>query len=295
VTGFRVYVVVVDGLKPDEVALMPFLSSLAVGVRWQTPGMPTALVTGATSGIGAAFARRLAARGDDLVLVARTEPRLVEMRNSLAPTGVAVELLPADLASDEGCALVEARVGQGVDLLVNNAGLGIRGSFTQLAREDEEHQLRLNVRAVMRLTHAALPAMLARGGGDVINVSSVAGYVPRAGGASYTASKAYVTALSESLHLEYAPQGVRVLALCPGFTRTEFHSRGEIDVSGIPERMWLTADEVVAAGLRDLARGRPVSVPGAAYKAIVAGSRIVPPALRVAVMRRAPRSIASRR
>jgi uncharacterized protein len=256
--------------------------------------MPTALVTGATSGIGAAFVRLLAARGYDLVLVARTEARLVETRDALAGRGGPVELLVADLADEGDCARVEARVAQGVDLLVNNAGLGLNGTFTEISRDDEEHQLRLNVRSVMRLTHAALPAMLARGGGDVINVSSVAGFIPRAGGASYTASKAYVTALSESLHLEFAPQGVRVMALCPGFTRTEFHSRADIDTSGIPNRLWLSADDVAAAGLRDLHRGRPVSVPGATYKAIVAGSRLASPGLRAAVMRRTPRRIAGR-
>lgn len=255
--------------------------------------MPTALVTGATSGIGAAFVRRLASRGYDLVLVARDEARLAEARESLGASG-SVELLPADLADDGGCARVEARVGQGVDLLVNSAGLGINGTFTDLPREEEEHQLRLNVRAVMRLTHAALPAMLARGGGDIVNVSSVAGFIPRPGGASYTASKAYVTALSEALHLEFSPQGVRVMALCPGFTRTEFHSRADIDISGIPNRLWLSADDVAAAGLRDLERGRPVSVPGVAYKAIVAGSRLAPPGLRLAVMTRLPRRIVGR-
>jgi short-subunit dehydrogenase len=215
--------------------------------------MPTALVTGATAGIGAAFARQLAARGTDLVLVARDEARLRALADTLP---VDVEVLPADLASDDGCARVEWRCGEGVDLLVNNAGLGTKGAFHEVERADEEHLLRLNVRAVMRLTHAALPPMLARGSGAVLNVSSVAGFAPGSRAATYSASKAWVTNFSESLHLQYADQGVRVLALCPGFTRTEFHSRAEMDVSGVPGVLWLDADDVVRTGLRDLEAGK---------------------------------------
>ncbi len=251
--------------------------------------MPTALVTGATAGIGAAFARRLAARGDDLVLVARDADRL---RALAAELPVAVEVLPADLATDEGTARVEARLGEGVDLLVNNAGLGNPGAFDVTPREAEEHLLRLNVRAVMRLAHAALPPMLERGSGsgEIVNVSSMAGFAPGARGATYSASKAWVTNFSESLHLQYGPRGVRVLALCPGFTRTEFHERAQMDVSGIPERLWLDADEVVATGLSDLARGRSRSIPGAAYKALAVASRLLP----VSATQRGVRAVRSR-
>jgi uncharacterized protein len=245
--------------------------------------MPTALITGATAGIGAAFARQLAARGHDLVLVARDESRLRALADDL-PT--AVEVLPADLASDVGCALVEGRCVAGVDLLVNNAGLGTKGAFHQVPLEDEERMLRLNVRAVLRLTHAALPPMLDRGSGAVLNVSSVAGFFAGSRGATYSASKAWVTNFSQSLHLQYGGQGVRVLALCPGFTRTEFHERAEMDVSGIPERLWLTADEVVAAGLRDLDGGKVLSVPGAQYKALVAGGRLIPSSVQAGIIRR---------
>ena len=244
--------------------------------------MPTALVTGATAGIGAAFARQLAARGTDLVLVARDEGRLRALADTLP---VDVEVLPADLASDDGCARVEWRCGEGVDLLVNNAGLGTKGAFHEVERADEEHLLRLNVRAVMRLTHAALPPMLARGSGAVLNVSSVAGFAPGSRAATYSASKAWVTNFSESLHLQYADQGVRVLALCPGFTRTEFHSRAEMDVSGVPGVLWLDADDVVRTGLRDLEAGKPLSVPGAQYKAIVVASRLLPTSVRSGVVR----------
>ncbi|GAC1441905.1 MAG: SDR family oxidoreductase [Mycobacteriales bacterium] len=239
--------------------------------------MPTALVTGATAGIGAAFVRALTARGYDLVLVARDEARLRAMH--------AGEVLAADLADEQGCALVEKRCAGGVDLLVNNAGVGTRGAFDSVAIVHEEQMLRVNVRAVMRLTHAALPPMVARGTGAIVNVSSVAGFAPGARGATYSASKAWVTNFSESLHLQYADRGVRVLALCPGFTRTEFHERAEMDVSGLPARLWLDADRVVADCLADLDKGKALSVPGLHYKALVAASRVIPPGLRASVTR----------
>ncbi|MBC7372975.1 MAG: SDR family oxidoreductase [Frankiales bacterium] len=247
--------------------------------------MTTAMVTGATAGIGAEFARQLAARGHDLVLVARDAARLDSAARQLRTYGVAVEVLPADLACDDGCARVEWRCGEGLDVLVNNAGLGTKGAFHEVDRNDEEHLLRLNVRAVMRLTHAALPVMVARGAGSIVNVSSVAGFAPGARAATYSASKAWVTNFSESLHLQYADSGVRVLALAPGFTRTEFHSRAEMDTSGIPDRMWLQADAVVRAALADLDAGRSLSVPGAQYKAIVAATRLVPPSVQRVVLR----------
>jgi len=247
--------------------------------------MTTALVTGATAGIGAAFARQLAGRGHGLVLVARDTARLESAAVQLRTYGVQVEVLTADLASDEGCARAEWRCGEGIGLLVNNAGLGTKGAFHEVDRDAEEHLLRLNIRSVMRLTHAALPSMVERGTGAIVNVSSVAGFSPGTRSATYSASKAWVTNFSESLHLQYAPQGVKVLALAPGFTRTEFHSRAEMDVGGIPERMWLSADEVVRTALADLDRGRSLSVPGAQYKAIVAATRIIPPSAQRAIVR----------
>lgn len=247
--------------------------------------MTTALVTGATAGIGAEFARQLAARGHDLVIVARDTARLESAATQLRAYGVAVEVLPADLADDDGCARIEWRCGEGVDVLVNNAGLGTTGAFHEVDRDSEEHLLRLNVRAVLRLTHAVLPQMVARGSGSIVNVSSVAGFAPGARAATYSASKAWVTNFSESLHLQYAEQGVRVLALCPGFTRTEFHSRADMDVSGVPDRMWLAATDVVRTALADLDAGRSLSVPGAQYKAIVAATRVVPPSVQRAVLK----------
>lgn len=247
--------------------------------------MTSALVTGATAGIGASFARRLAGLGHDLVLVARDEARLESAAQQLRSYGVAVEVLAADLADDAGCARVEGRCAQGVDLLVNNAGLGTKGAFHEVDLDHEEHMLRVNVRAVMRLTHAALPSMVARRSGAIVNVSSVAGFAPGARAVTYSASKAWVTNFSESLHLQYAGQGVKVLALCPGFTRTEFHSRAEMDTSGIPDRLWLDADQVVRTALHDLERGRSLSVPGGQYKAIVTATRVIPPGVQRTVLR----------
>ena len=251
--------------------------------------MTTALVTGATAGIGAAFARALAVRGYDLVLVARDTARLDSAALQLRTYGVQVEVLTADLADGDGCARVEWRCGEGLYLLVNNAGRGTRGAFHEVPREEEEHLLRLNVRAPMRLTHAALPAMVERGSGAIVNVSSVAAFTPGTRAPTYSASKAWLTNFSESLHLQYAEHGVRVLALCPGFTRTEFHQRAEMDISGIPDRMWLDADDVVRTALHDLERGRALSVPGTQYKTAVVASRVVPPSIQRVVLRRLQR------
>jgi len=259
------------------------------------PARSTALVTGATAGIGAALARELAASGHDLVLVARDATRLESAAAQLRTYGVQVEVLPADLADDEGCARVEARCAAGVDLLVNNAGLGNNGSFHEIDLAHEEHLLRVNVRAVLRLTHAALPGMLERGRGSVLNVSSVAGFLPDSGGGTYGASKAWVTNFSQSLRLAYAERGVQVLALCPGLTRTEFHERAGIDVSNAPSWLWLDADDVARTALADLAAGRPLSIPGRQYQAYVAVARIFGPGLGQDIVTRVKGRVRARR
>lgn len=236
--------------------------------------MPTALVTGATAGIGEAFARRLAADGLDLVLVARDGERLERRAAELRDTyRVSVEVLPADLATDEGLAVAEERVRRGVALLVNNAGFGQRGKFLDVPLEDELTMLRVHCEAVLRLTYAALPHMIEQGRGGIVNVASVAAFFSRG---TYGASKAWVVSFSHGVATDVAGKGVRVMALCPGYTRTEFHQRAGMDVSAIPEMLWLDKDQVVEAAMRDLRRGVQVSVPSPQYKAVVGVGRLLP-------------------
>ncbi len=237
----------------------------------------TALVTGPTAGIGLAFARRLAATGHHLVLVARDEQRLRDVADDLRREhGVEVEVLAADLADRAALARVEARVAdpdRPVDLLVNNAGFGLKHPFLENDIEDEQAMLDVLVTAVLRLSHAALGPMVARRDGAIVNVSSVAGYLPRG---TYSAAKAYVTALSEWADLTYRDRGVRVMALLPGFTRTEFHGRMDVGPDSAPSWMWLDADRLVADALADLERGRTISVPSKRYKVLAAVARYTP-------------------
>ena len=237
----------------------------------------TALVTGPTSGIGAAFARRLAQRGYDLVLVARDERRLRELAADLERDhGVATEVIVADLADRAALAGVEKRVAdpaRPVDLLVNNAGFGHKRPFLDNTVEDEQQMLDVLVTAVLRLSHAALGAMVERGSGSIVNVSSVAGFLSRG---TYGAAKAYVTSMSQWADATYRGRGVRVMALCPGFTRTEFHARMGVRRGSAPSFLWLDADRLVRDALADLDRGKPVSVPGKRYKVLVAVGRHLP-------------------
>jgi len=248
---------------------------------------PTALVTGSTSGIGAAFAERLASRGHDLVLVARSVDRLDQQAADLRHRyGGDVQVLPADLSDPEQCLRVEHRLDDAsrpVAMLVNNAGFGTNKAFARNTVESEENQLDVLVRAVLRLTHAAVPAMVARGAGSVVNVSSVSGWIP---GGTYSAAKAWVTVFTEGLAAELAGTGVRATVVCPGFVRTEFHQRGGMDISAIPSWMWLTVDQVVDGALADLGRGRTVSVPTARYKALSTLARHAPRGLVAAAYRR---------
>ncbi|MDG4755173.1 SDR family oxidoreductase [Micromonospora sp. WMMD718] len=243
------------------------------------PSRRRALVTGASLGIGEAFARRLAADGWDVVLVARDAVRLDALAAELTGRhGGDAETIAADLSTEDGCAAVEQRLTAGtpIELLVNNAGISLSRSFIRSSVADEARLVRLNVLAVLRLTHAALGPMIERGHGAVINVSSVAGFGVPMPGSTYSASKAWVTNFSESIGQSVAPLGVRVMALCPGYTRTGVHERAGIDMSRLPAWAWLRADDVVAEGLRDLRKGKAVSVPDWKYKVAVAGLRHAP-------------------
>jgi len=224
---------------------------------------PIALVTGASSGIGAQFARVLAGRGHDLVLVARDRARLESLAKELGDTyGVAGEVVPADLTDSAQLAAVEERA-RGVDLLVNNAGFGTYGRFVDLDVDGEDREVRCNVLAVVRLTHAAASAMVERGRGGILNVASIAGFQPTPFDATYGATKAFVLSFTQALHEELKGTGVAVSVLCPGFTRTEFQARAGIDDSSIPSFLWQEADVVARAGLDGLAKNRAVVIPGA--------------------------------
>lgn len=227
-----------------------------------------ALVTGATAGIGDSFCRKLASEGYNLVLVARDLERMQANAKSLETThGIQTHVISADLTTEAGCATVEKYIDEHeVDVLVNNAGYGLNQSFTKSDIEAEQQVLNILVRTPMRLTHRVLPQMKLRDSGVIINVASVAGFI--AGGA-YSAMKAYLTVLTESLHAELAGTSIKVSALCPGFTKTEFHQRANMKMDGLPEFMWLDADRLVDKSWRDAKRGKAVSVPGWQYKMLV--------------------------
>ncbi|MCO7240588.1 MULTISPECIES: SDR family oxidoreductase [unclassified Aeromicrobium] len=242
--------------------------------------MTRALVTGATAGIGLSFARALAARGDDVVLLARDEQRLEQLATELRGAhGVQADVVVADLTTADGLAAAEAALASTtapVDLLVNNAGASLAGWFGTTDVADEDRQLDLLVRAPMHLMDTAIKSMVGRGRGQVVNVASVAAFTPRG---TYSAHKAWLVNLSQWADWHYASSGVRVMVLCPGFVRTEFHQRADMDISGVPRWMWLNSDKLVAAALADLERGRTVSVPSLRYKVLATLARHAPTSL----------------
>ncbi|MEC5191249.1 MULTISPECIES: SDR family NAD(P)-dependent oxidoreductase [unclassified Arthrobacter] len=242
-----------------------------------TPAETTALITGATAGIGAEFARQLAAQGHNVLLVARDASRLQAKAEELEEQyGVRAEVLSADLADDAGVASVVARLSdpaRPVEILVNNAGIGLLRSFKENGIAEETKHLKLHVETAMRLTHAALQGMLDRRSGRIINVASVAAFVPRG---SYSAAKSWLVSFCRWANLAYAKRGVRVTAVCPGFTHTEFHDRMGMDKTVTPRWMWLQAERVVREGLADNARGKAVSIPAKRYKVLTAAARVLP-------------------
>ena len=227
-----------------------------------------ALVTGATAGIGESFCRLLADNNYNIVLVARDLPRLQERAIQLkAKFNVETHVIQADLSTDAGCSVVEQYLASNqVDVLINNAGFGLNKAFTMSELKAEQEMFDVLVRTPMRLMHVVLPGMKQRNKGVVINVSSVAGYIA---GGSYSAAKSYLTVITESLHTELADTNIKVSALCPGFTRTEFHQRGRMSMKGLPSFMWLDSDALVAKAWSDALKGKAVSIPGWQYQLLV--------------------------
>lgn len=257
---------------------------------------PLAMVTGASSGIGAAFARALGARGYDLALVARREERLRQMAGELSQRfQVNCTVLPADLTREEDLHRLEEflAAAPSLQLLVNNAGFGTLGRFYEapLAGQDTMH--RVHVMATMRLTHAALGNLTARNQGAVISVSSVASFVPRPGSTSYYSTKAWMRCFMEGISMELKTAGsrVHVQALCPGFTLTEFH-----DVLGTGRKFlsggwWMSAESVVEASLRGLEKGKLIVVPGWRYKLVVGLVRMLPSGILHLALTKGPASL----
>ncbi|GGC96203.1 dehydrogenase [Tersicoccus solisilvae] len=248
--------------------------------------MTTALVTGASAGLGAEFARQLAAAGHDVVLVARDRERLSALAAELQREhGVRTEVLPADLVTDDGLAAVRERLEQAenpVTVLVNNAGYGILTDFVDTPLADEQRLLHLLVEVPLALSHTAIPALAARGGGHIVNVASVAGFIPRG---TYGAAKAWLISFSRWANVKYRPRGVVVTAVCPGLVRTEFHRRMELDTRNIPGVAWLEAPRVVREGLAAAFAGRAVVVPSKRYRALVSAGRLLPDRLMAAAGR----------
>ena len=234
-----------------------------------------ALVTGATVGIGESFTRLLASKGYNIALIARDEVRLHERAGELREKyGIQTFVLPADLATKGGVKLVEKYIqSYEIEVLINNAGFAINKTFAASDLGDEQDLLNVLVRTPMRLMHVILPGMKERKSGTIINVSSVAGFIA---GGTYSAAKSYLTVLSESLNADLKGSGVKVSALCPGFTRTEFHKRARMKMKGLPSFMWLNADKLVAKAWKDAQANKPVSIPGWQYKLLIAIISITP-------------------
>ncbi|MFF1252079.1 SDR family NAD(P)-dependent oxidoreductase [Pseudarthrobacter sp. NPDC058329] len=237
----------------------------------------TALITGASAGLGSEFARQLAAQGCNLVLVARNRARLEQTAAALERRyGIRAEVLPADLTDDAGVAAVVGRLSdpqRPVGILINNAGIGLLHNFEDNPISEEKKHLKLHGETAMELTHAALKGMLERGGGRIINVASIAAFLPRG---TYSAAKAWLVSFSRWANLTYRRRGVRVTAVCPGFTHTEFHDRMGMDKSVAPSWAWLNAERVVREGLADNQRGKAVSIPSKRYKLVAAVARVAP-------------------
>ena len=252
---------------------------------------PVALITGASAGLGAEFARALAAQGADLILTARREERLMTLAKDLeARHGTHTEVLRADLATDEGLAAVKARIAATPNLhwLINNAGFGVKGYFHKAAIEKLDRMHRLHVLAPLQLTHAALTGMVARDAGAIINVASVVSFVMTAGSVGYAATKSWLHVFSEGIYIELrsSRSKVRMQSLCPGYVVTEFHDVIGVDRSLMPGFLWLDAGFVVRESLQALERNDLLVIPSWKYRLIVRLVRLLPRSLRFAVAER---------
>jgi len=248
------------------------------GVSGDGGARPRALVTGASSGLGASFARQLAAAGNDLVLVARSREPMEKLASEVAAAhGTGTEILVADLVDRIQLATVAERIGAGdVDTVVNSAGFGFYGPVTTHSRDQELGMVDVDVAAVVALSHAAVGAMVPGRSGNLLNVASVAGFAPTPESAGYSAAKSFVLFYTEALHDEVSGSGVHVSVLCPGFTRTNFQSSAGITGHDLPGFVWAEADEVVRQGLRSLARNEAVCVPGLVNKVVAVSPRFTP-------------------
>ncbi|WP_405757184.1 SDR family NAD(P)-dependent oxidoreductase [Streptomyces sp. NBC_00073] len=243
----------------------------------------SAMVTGASSGIGEGFARLLAQEGVDLVLVARRAELLKQLADELESAhGVTVEVLALDLTDESQLAVAEQRLTdpeRAVELLVNNAGSSGSGYFAELPAERELHTAVLNAIVPLRLSRACLPGMIARRAGGIVNVSSLVAVLPKPRSATYAASKAFLSSLGESLAMEVARHGVHVTTVHTGLTRSGFHTAAGVSADALPNIKWLTAEQVARAGLNAVAAGEASTVPGLAYR------------IRLPLMRAMPRSV----
>ncbi len=252
--------------------------------------MPTALITGASSGIGATFARHLSARGYDLILVARRRPQLEAVATAL-PTHS--EIVEADLTREADVEQVTSRC-QNADLLVNNAGFGTKGFFYKADLQSQMDMHKLHVLATTRLSHAALPGMVRRNTGGIINVSSVAAFISGPGNTSYCATKAWMNMFTQGLDLELRHLGsaVKVQALCPGYTYSSFHDVMGVDRNSIPKSLWMSADFVVQRSLKGFDRGELIVVPGWKYSFFTKLAPLVPGSLMRAMASKAAKRAA---
>jgi short-subunit dehydrogenase len=250
----------------------------------------TALVTGASSGLGREFAEQAAAAGSDLILVARRAKLLDELAAELTRRyGIAAEVLPADLADEHGIAQVEERLaepGRPVDLLINNAGFDMTGRFAEVPADVQQQQLAVNVVAPIRLARAALPHMIKEQWGGILLVSSLVSALPMPGSALYGGSKALLTAFGESLHMEARPHGVQVTTVSAGLIRTSFHEVAGINTEGLPKAAWMEADAVARAGLSAIAAGRVTVIPGGLNRVQAVYAKFAPRALLRAMTKR---------